>query len=195
MSCCQYACHCHLLLRQQVASQNFTKFYFLNIFTYLPDETFLLLTGGRTRNSWIISNQIFYITNQIILCFKLRIVLNHVLNQKFIMYLILSCFILINLLYFIIRLVTCMWCIKFIRLATVLLDNIACPRMLYLRTIYVSLWVVLPYVTWFIIHTHFQANNIRFIPGVETDYHFARLATPFGWIKLWNKKVKIRDTS
>ena len=39
----------------------FTKFYFLNVFRYFPDETcFKIVTGGRICNSWMVPNQIIF---------------------------------------------------------------------------------------------------------------------------------------
>ena len=59
---CQYSCPRHLRFRQQPASQIFTKFYILYVFTYLPDEDcFWFVTGGwGICNSWIVLNQIIF---------------------------------------------------------------------------------------------------------------------------------------
>ena len=113
--------------------------HFLNVFTYLSDETcFRFVTGGRICNSKYFSFQIkwFFILNQIIFCSESRIVSNYVSNQKCIMYSALSCFFRINLFHSINRLVKRTWRIKVACLDTILLDNIACPRLLSLGTIF-----------------------------------------------------------
>ena len=68
LSRCQYAYRCHLRFRRQPASQFFNKLYFLNC---LPDETcFWFVTGGGIHNSWIVSNQPFFISNQMVSRFE-----------------------------------------------------------------------------------------------------------------------------
>ena len=92
LSCWKYACCFHLQFRQQPVSQYFTKFYFIHVFTYLPDET-LKKNYDRGAGCFGIVNcfesnlfsfkiKWFSISNQNIFRFESTIVLNYVSNRS-----------------------------------------------------------------------------------------------------------------
>ena len=124
MGRCQYACRCHLQFRWQPGSQFSLNFISLTYLRIYPMKLVFDFWQGReftiVESLWI---KLFSVSNQIIFCFESRIVLNHISNQKFIMYLVLSCLIWINLLYFMKGLGMCVWGIKAVHPGTIWLDK------------------------------------------------------------------------
>ena len=76
-TCCFYLC-----FRQQPASILFTKFYFLNAFTYLPDETrFWFMIGKKVAIFELFQISFLFVSNPLVLCFKSKHVLLRIKNR------------------------------------------------------------------------------------------------------------------